>query len=176
MRFLLSVFLFCTLFAAVRADEEISADEMQAIFDEVKTSFKYGVLLQPEQGQYLDCPNVFRHGDAWYMVYVAITDKVGYETCLARSENLLDWKPLGKILPFAEDGWDKWQADGSIALVDPTWGGSAEIQPVRRQVLDVVLRRSETRLRNRSHFPSAWPGPLSRTYRCLGIALPRTRC
>ena len=25
-------------------------------------------------------------------------------------------------------GWDQWQADGSIALVDPAWGGSGELQ------------------------------------------------
>jgi predicted GH43/DUF377 family glycosyl hydrolase len=108
--------------------EEISPNEMQAIFDKVQTPYKYGVLLQPEKGQLLDCPNVFRQGDAWYMLYVTITDKVGYETCLARSENLLTWEPLGKILPFANEGWDKWQADGSIALVDPTWGGTSELQ------------------------------------------------
>jgi predicted GH43/DUF377 family glycosyl hydrolase len=127
MKFLILVPL--SLFAASQIfGEEIPVDEMQAVFDEVKTPFKYGVLLQPEEGQLLDCPNVFRHGDAWYMIYVTITDKVGYETCLARSKNLLDWEPLGKILPFANDGWDKWQANGSIALVDPTWGGRGELQ------------------------------------------------
>ena len=117
-------------------DKPISQDEMQAVFDEVKTPHKYGVLLRPEKGQYLDCPNVFRHGDAWYMIYVAITDKVGYETCLAKSENLLDWQPLGKILPFASDGWDKWQADGSIALMDYEWGGSAQSPSAQLETFD----------------------------------------
>jgi predicted GH43/DUF377 family glycosyl hydrolase len=118
-----------TLLTEVRsAATAVSQEDMQAVFDEVKTPYKYGVLLKPEQGQFLDCPNVFRHDDAWYMLYVAITDKVGYETCLARSDDLLKWEPLGKILPFASEGWDKWQADGSIALVDPEWGGSSELQ------------------------------------------------
>lgn len=128
MKFLTLLFLSLITAAPTLADETIPVAEMQAIFDEVKTPFKYGILLKPEKGQLLDCPNVFRYRDAWYMVYVTITDKVGYETCLARSENLLNWQPLGKILPFASDGWDKWQADGSIALVDHIWGGTSELQ------------------------------------------------
>jgi predicted GH43/DUF377 family glycosyl hydrolase len=128
MRLLTTLSAVLTAASLASADERISAAKMQAVFDEVKTPFKYGPLMEPETGQYLDCPNVFRHNDSWYMIYVTITDKVGYETCLARSDNLVDWKPLGKVLPFADEGWDKWQADGSIALVDPTWGGSCELQ------------------------------------------------
>jgi predicted GH43/DUF377 family glycosyl hydrolase len=101
---------------------------MQRVFDEVKTPYKFGPILRPAKGEQLDCPNVFRHAGRWYMTYVSIKDKIGYETLLAESDDLLAWKPLGKILPFANDGWDKWQADGSIALIDPEWGGSAELQ------------------------------------------------
>lgn len=113
---------------AADAKESISPVEMQAIYEEVKTPHKYGIVLQPEKGQYFDCPNVFRYGDAWYMVYVETKDRMGYETLLARSDNLLEWTPLGKILPFPDSGWDSWQADGSIALADPNWGGSANLQ------------------------------------------------
>ena len=103
---------------------------MQRVYDEAKTPYKYGIVLQPSnQDEYFDCPNVFRYGDKWYMLYVAIKNKVGYETYLAESDDLLAWKPLGKVLPFAKEGWDKWQADGSLALVDPTWDGSAELHP-----------------------------------------------
>lgn len=123
-----SVGVLVTTAHFVHADEAMSASEMQAVYDEVKTPFKYGTVLEPGQGQLFDCPNIFRHGNTWYMVYVEITDKVGYETCLARSEDLLEWTPLGKILPFADAGWDKWQADGSIALMDPEWGGSAQVE------------------------------------------------
>jgi predicted GH43/DUF377 family glycosyl hydrolase len=108
---------------------EVPAAEMQRIYDEVKTPHKYGVILRPEgENESVDCPNVFRHGDAWYMVYVAIEDEVGYETRLARSEDLLSWTTLGTVLPFSGSGWDRWQADASVALVDPVWSGSAEIQ------------------------------------------------
>jgi predicted GH43/DUF377 family glycosyl hydrolase len=126
---LLSILLCLLVTSGVRAADPkpITEADMKKVFNEVQTPYKYGVLLKPGKGELLDCPNVFRHGDAWYMVYVTATDKVGYETSLARSENLLDWEPLGKILPFAEKAWDKWQADGSIALVDYEWGGSSKL-------------------------------------------------
>jgi predicted GH43/DUF377 family glycosyl hydrolase len=47
---------------------------------------------------------------------------------LAESTDLLNWTPRGKILPFAEKGWDAWQGDGGFALVDSEWGGSAALQ------------------------------------------------
>lgn len=109
------------------ADFAIEPAVMQQTFDELQTPYKYGTLLTPDEGEYFDCPNVFRHDGVWYMMYVKIRDLVGYETCIARSDNLLDWEPLGTILPFQEEGWDRWQADGSIALVDPVWGGGSRI-------------------------------------------------
>jgi predicted GH43/DUF377 family glycosyl hydrolase len=104
---------------------------MRWAYDEVKTPFKHGIVLHPPKGISFDCPSVFRHGDAWYMVYVAYQDKIGYETELAKSNDLLHWEPLGKILPFAADGWDKWQAAGGIALADHHWGGGSELHPYR---------------------------------------------
>ncbi len=110
------------------AANTITPEELKTIYEEVKTPFKYGIIMRPSEGHSIDCPNVFRFEDAWYMVYVGIKGKIGYETYLARSEDLLKWTPLGTILPFRETGWDKWQADGSIALVDPEWGGSAKLR------------------------------------------------
>ena len=110
-------------------DHSISAAEMQRVYDEVKTPFKYGVILQPDtKDEIYDCPNVFRHDGKWYMMYVAAKNQVGYETCLAVSDDLLNWKKLGKILPFAKTGWDAWQGDGGVALFDHVWGGSAKLQ------------------------------------------------
>jgi predicted GH43/DUF377 family glycosyl hydrolase len=108
--------------------EAVSPVEMQQVYDEVKTPHKYGIVLRPGKNESIDCPNVFRYGDKWYMLYVAIKDLVGYETYLAESDDLLNWTPVGKMLPFSKEGWDYWQADGSIALVDSAWGGSAELQ------------------------------------------------
>ncbi|MAT73300.1 MAG: glycosylase [Planctomycetaceae bacterium] len=111
------------------AEFRVSAEDMQAIYDEVKTPYKYGIVLPRVENEMVDCPNIFRADDAWYMAYVAISNKVGYQTFLARSENLLDWEKLGCVLPFAPSGWDQWQCDASLALVDPEWGGSLRLQP-----------------------------------------------
>ncbi len=107
----------------------ISDTDMVRVYDEVKTPYKYGVVIRPsEAGELVDCPSVFRYQDKWLMVYVANRGKVGYETLLAESPDLLHWKSRGKILPFAKRGWDAWQADGGMSLIDPTWGGSAEAE------------------------------------------------
>ena len=109
--------------------DPVSAVELQRVYDEVKTPFKYGIVLRPETAdEFFDCPSVFRHDGKWDMLYVAIKNKTGYETCLAESADLLHWTRLGKVLPFSGSGWDQWQADGGVALVDSAWGGSGELQ------------------------------------------------
>jgi len=45
----------------------------------------------------VDCPFVFLDGERYYMTFVAF-DGAGYQTGLASSDNLLDWKPEGLIL------------------------------------------------------------------------------
>ena len=104
----------------------VSAEQMKAIYEEIKTPYKYGVILKGEGDRKVDCPSVFRHGDKWYMTYITF-DGAGYETLLAVSDNLLDWEPLGKILPFREDTWDAVQAAGYIALQDHQWGGTYKL-------------------------------------------------
>jgi predicted GH43/DUF377 family glycosyl hydrolase len=114
----------------VRSDGPVvDTNTMQRIFEEVKTPFKYGVVLRGENtNEFVDCPSIFRGDGHWYMMYVAITNKVGYQTFLARSDDLLHWEKLGKILSFSESGWDAWQADGGIALADYRWDGTHELQ------------------------------------------------
>lgn len=142
--------------ASAPAPRVVPAAELERIYDEVKTPYKHGIILRGDEGESVDCPNVFRFGDIWYMVYVGIKDKVGYQTFLAESDDLLRWRKRGTILPFAAQGegdsplfavedswrggagerkkgtvpgkWDEWQGAGSIALVDPTWDGSGEVQ------------------------------------------------
>jgi predicted GH43/DUF377 family glycosyl hydrolase len=108
----------------------VDTNAMQRIYEEVKTPFKYGVILKGEStNEYVDCPSVFRSGKHWYMMYVAISNKIGYQTYLARSEDLLHWDKLGKILSFSANGWDAWQADGGVALADYDWNGTHELRP-----------------------------------------------
>ena len=105
----------------------VPIERMRQVYDEVKTPFKYGVVIRGEKGQLVDSPSVFSHNGQWYMVYLGSTGK-GYETFLASSADLLYWQKLGKIMSFRPDGWDRWQVDGGIALCDPTWGGTSELQ------------------------------------------------
>jgi predicted GH43/DUF377 family glycosyl hydrolase len=107
--------------------ENVPKEVMEDIYNEVKTPYKYGIVIKGEDGKKVDCPSVFLHKDKWYMVYI-IFDGNGYETALAQSDDLLTWKPLGKILTFREGTWDAHQAAGFIALQDHTWGGSYELQ------------------------------------------------
>jgi len=105
----------------------VSAETMQRIHAEVATPFKYGVVLRGETGELVDCPNVFRRAGRWYMVYIANREKTGYQTCLARSDDLLHWEKLGPILSFRREGWDAWQAAGGLALYDTRWDGAHEL-------------------------------------------------
>jgi predicted GH43/DUF377 family glycosyl hydrolase len=99
---------------------------MEKIYQQVKTPFKFGIVIRGEDDNSVDCPSIFRCDQTWYMVYVCM-NKVGYETHLARSDGLLHWEKLGKVLPFRKTGWDAWQTAGGIALHDYAWGGSGEL-------------------------------------------------
>ncbi len=118
---------------AIAADNAtaIPTDRMQAIYDEVKTPHKVGIVLHPPAGKMVDCPNVFRHGGRWFMVYIQLEeDPQGYTTQLAVSDDLVNWQPLGAILPRGAAGtWDSANAASGVALFDTSWGGSNALQP-----------------------------------------------
>jgi predicted GH43/DUF377 family glycosyl hydrolase len=109
------------------AGKAVPVEVMQRIYDEVKTPYKYGVVLAGENGAKVDCPGIFRHGEKWYMTYILFAG-TGYETALAESTDLLHWKPLGRILRFRDGTWDAKQAAGFIALQDHHWAGSYELR------------------------------------------------
>ena len=98
---------------------------MQQVYEEIKTPFKYGlVMVPPDDSEKMDCPSVFRKGNKWYMTYLVYGGR-GYETWLAESKNLLDWKLKGRIMSFSDStDWDVNQKAGYISLQDPKWGGS----------------------------------------------------
>ena len=126
----LSAMAVTPLAHAADTNAPIAPERMQAIYDEVKTPFKYGIVIEPPPGKKVDCPNVFRHGDKWCMMYVQLEkDPQGYTTQLAESDDLLHWKPLGTILPRgASNAWDCANAGGGVALFDNQWGGSNTLQ------------------------------------------------
>ena len=100
---------------------------MQKIYKEIKTPYKYGLVLLPENKELkLDCPSIFRKNNQWYMVYI-IFDGRGYETWLAKSKDLLHWQNQGKLLSFSDSTtWDANQKAAYIALQDNNWEGSYE--------------------------------------------------
>lgn len=103
---------------------------MNAVYEELITPFKYGIVLPPPVGTLVDSPSVFRHGNSWYMIYIVFHESdlpqpnEGYETFLASSPDLLNWTTLGKIMSFRQGTWDAYQAAGYAALQDSAWGGS----------------------------------------------------
>ena len=115
--------------------DTIPQSVMQAVYDEVRTPYKYGLVVAPTDNFHkYDCPTVFRVGEKWLMTYVCYdgkdgTDGRGYETWLAESDDLLHWNTLGRILSLPpqnpqKESWDQNQRGGFPALVDWTWGGS----------------------------------------------------
>ena len=98
------------------------------IYNEIKTPYKYGVVVeQPDSGKLVDSPAIYREKGKWYMTYI-IFDGQGYETWLSESDDLLQWRSLGKILSFSENTWDANQKAGYPSLIDIEWGGSYEME------------------------------------------------
>ena len=128
------VLLSLLIFGGITAfAQKISKNVMQKIYDEVKTPYKYGMVVAPKANYHqIDCPMVYREGNRWFMTYVVYngkdgTDGRGYETWLATSDDLLQWKTLGRLLCYADKGWDMNQRAGYPALIDWTWNGSYEM-------------------------------------------------
>ena len=142
--FLVQLVLFCVgnfVFAAetnsfrsvipfISETRLVETNTLARIYDEVQTPFKYGVVIKGAgTNEFVDCPSIFRSGNHWFMMYVAITNKIGYQTFLARSDDFLHWEKLGKILSFAKtNDWDAWQADGGVALCDYRWDGTHKLE------------------------------------------------
>ena len=127
---------FLSLAAASQTSHtEVSAQKMQEIYNEVKTPYKYGMVIVPEDdSKKIDCPTVFRKGKFWYMSYIMFDGK-GYETWLSRSKDLLNWETLGRILSFSKDTnrWDAYQKAGYLSLIDTKWAGSYKLQKYKNK-------------------------------------------
>ncbi len=130
-RFLL--YMFCLVSMSMKA-QSFDKNEMQAIYEEVKTPYKFGLVVAPQDNFHkFDCPTIYKENGIWYMTYVVYNGKDGldgrgYETWLAMSSDLLHWKTLGRILSYQSEGWDMNQRGGFPSLIDWNWGGSYRIQ------------------------------------------------
>ncbi len=127
------VVVFIWLFSFAQS-KEVPQDVMRKIYDEVKTPHKYGLVIAPgDETKKIDCPTVFRKGKHWYMTYI-VFDGRGYETWLAKSKDLLQWKTLGRVMSFSDTsdpiaiGWDNNQKAGYVVLQNYQWGGDYRLQ------------------------------------------------
>jgi len=126
--------IICVFVFSSKAQKEVPKSVMQQVYDEVKTPYKYGLVITPEdKTKKVDCPSVFRKGKNWYMTYL-VFDGRGYETWLAKSKDLLQWTTLGRIMSFSDTTeWDNNQKAGYIALQDNTWNGSYALQKFQKK-------------------------------------------
>ncbi|XOV92554.1 MAG: glycosylase [Bacteroidota bacterium] len=120
----------CTL----KKEPKIVPEEvMQSVYEEVKTPFKYGVVLKhPDSTKLIDSPTIFRSNSSWYMTYI-VFDGQGYETWLAKSEDLINWESKGRILSFTNNTWDASQKAGYMSLVNTEWGGDYSVEKYNDQ-------------------------------------------
>ena len=127
------VIMFIALILSVRGQEkslQISNSEMEKLYNEIKTPYKYGLVVVPNRKQDLiDCPSIYREGKKWFMTYI-LFDGVGYETHLAESHDLLNWIYLGKQLTASSTAteWDSKQKAGYNALINTKWGGKYDLK------------------------------------------------
>jgi predicted GH43/DUF377 family glycosyl hydrolase len=125
--------IFSCLVFALSANSQgtngVSAAEMEKIYQEVKTPYKYGLVMVPADAAHkMDCPTIFRKNKDWYMTYLVFGGR-GYETCLAKSKDLLNWQNLGKIMSFSDStAWDANQKAGYNALTSTDWAGNYKLK------------------------------------------------
>lgn len=123
------IFLLCCLLLS-RSLAAVTPARMEAIYQEVRTPYKYGLVVAPQDNRHkIDCPTVYRLHGRWFMIYVCYNGKDGldgrgYETWLASSDDLLHWKTLGRVLSYRDEGWDMNQRGGFPSLIDWQWGGT----------------------------------------------------
>jgi len=131
-RFLSLLICLCTALTVFSQSKQlepaVSDDVMHQIYDKIKTPYKYGmVMIHDDTSSMIDCATIFKQDSLWYMTYLVFEGK-GYETWLAKSDNLLDWETIGTVLPYVSVHDNKWnQSAGYPSLIDYNWGGSYAI-------------------------------------------------
>ena len=126
--FILSI-LFLSGCSSKNLPTRVSGEKMQAIYEQIKTPYKYGIVIRPPQKKMLvDSPSVFKSGDKWYMYYI-LQDGAGYSTHIAESSDLLNWKYKGEILKRKNNNdWDGQQSAGYATLQNYNWNGDWSLQ------------------------------------------------
>lgn len=72
---LLAALLSCPVLFAQKPDR-VPPEVMRQTYEEVKTPYKYGLIMIPEPGKMIDSPSIFRDNGKWFMTYIVSTAKV----------------------------------------------------------------------------------------------------
>ncbi|MBQ6209329.1 MAG: beta-galactosidase [Prevotella sp.] len=123
--------------------QTVPQERMRQIYEASRTPYKYGMVVAPQSNfNKFDCPTIFRQNSTWYMTFVCYdgkdgTDGRGYDTWIAKSDDLLHWQTLGRILqlptPSTNPLWDENQRGGFPSLIDYEWNGSYEMQSYKNR-------------------------------------------
>lgn len=109
----------------------VTASEMKAIYEKIKTPKKLGPVMKWEY-DFTDSATVFQKDGVFYMYFISISRDVtvsGYETHLARSEDLVHWTYMGEILKRNElDRWDSRQCAGYVSFPDIAYEGGGRLE------------------------------------------------
>ncbi len=113
-----------------KTDAIVTPEEMQKIYEQIRTPKKLGAVMKWEN-DFTDSPSIFRHAGMFYMYFIAIskdTGVSGYETHLAKSEDLMNWEYVGPVFRRNDlNHWDSKQVAGYAAFFDPAFGGTNEL-------------------------------------------------
>ena len=114
-------------------EKTVTDEDMTAVYEKIKTPVKYGAVIKYED-RLVDSPTVFKKDGLYYMLYISIAKKTetsGYETHLAKSENLKDWEEVGTVFRREDSArWDSGQCSAYLAFPDIRFGGTNEPEMV----------------------------------------------
>ncbi len=116
-----------------KTQQTVAPAEMREIYEKIKTPVKHGAVIKWDRFL-TDSPSVFLYRGHFYMYFIAIskdTSVSGYETHLAKSDDLLHWEYVGPIFcRNNENRWDSKQCAAYAAFPEIRWGMPPELQPI----------------------------------------------
>ena len=113
--------------------DPVTKQEMCQVYEKIKTPHKIGPVVKWED-DFTDSPTVFKQGESFYMYFIAVSKDCsisGYETHLAKSDDLIHWEYIGPIFKRNdEDHWDSKQCAGYAAFPDVNFEGTNMLQKI----------------------------------------------
>lgn len=133
---------------AVTTARAVEPEEMKRIHDEIATPFKYGIVVPREDGEMIDCSNVFRHNGRWDRCFFRSREKSAIRQCLraATISCIGSSSAPSSPTPRAKTGTVGRRTGGFRST---TRLGVATTNPdPRRKILALLHRRRAPRLRD----------------------------